>query len=277
MSPSPKALCLTLAQQLGGRGARHQRGQTSGRADMTRHPGARAGPPARAPRGRGRLAGSPNPRAGADRGAEAAPPGAPVSISQRDGANLRPTHAGGRGRSAPPARQARAPQPPARRARRLPTSPSPGPRPPSALRPRAAPAPAPAPGRRLVAALTQLVLGGGGGGRSHVAPRREGGRGRRGSARPGGAGGSRLRGAAAPRGRLRSSGGGPRGAHEARPPPPPTASSSPRAAPSPPSPREVATAGALAASRPCGAAAAVRRPSPERPAPRSPGSRRLYI
>lgn len=37
----------------------------------------------------------------------------------------------------------------------------------------------PAPGRRLCAALTQLVLGGGGGGRSHVAPGSERGRGGR--------------------------------------------------------------------------------------------------
>lgn len=62
--PPPRKRCVSHSlNSWGGRRAGHQRGQTSGRADTTRHPGARAGPPARAPRGRG-PAGSPTPEPG---------------------------------------------------------------------------------------------------------------------------------------------------------------------------------------------------------------------
>lgn len=101
----------------------------------------------------------------------------------------------------PPARQARAPQPPAHpgRLRRSPARPAPSP---VSLWGPAAPGPCvestPARGRGLCAALTQLVLGGGGGGRSHVAPGSERASER---AREGGRGGRAARGA---RGRRRA-------------------------------------------------------------------------
>lgn len=155
-----------------------------GRVDTARHPGAPALPPAEARWAGGRA--PPTPGQGGSR-AEVAPPGAPVSISQRDGANLRPTNASGDGPR--PARQpgqgAPAPRtprpPPAHRAWR--------PSPPAQMRP-----PPPGTARRpfrlaapgSAAALTQLILGGGGGGRSHVAPGRERRRGWGGRARPGG-------------------------------------------------------------------------------------------
>lgn len=127
----------------------------------------------------------------------------------------------------PPAR----PEPPARRDRRTPACPAPRP-PASSVRPgRPCVELSPARGRRLCAALTQLVLGGGGGGRSHVAPGSERGRG----GRP--ARGARGRRRAVSRRAVPQGPGaalglsrGPRCALEARPPP---ASSALRASLSP--------------------------------------------
>lgn len=171
------------------------RGQT-GWEDTARHPNVRASPPAQALRAGGWA--PPTPEPGGSR-AEVAPPGAPVSISQRDGANLRPTNAGGgvRRPARPPGPSAPAPRtprpPPAHPARRPAGGSAPQLSRPAApgRRPRPCAAPASARGRRLAVALTQLVLGGGGGGRSHVAPDREGGAGG-GRARTDGAGGSLL-------------------------------------------------------------------------------------
>lgn len=138
----------------------------------------------------------PEPRGRSGGRAEVALPRAPVSISRRDSANLRPTRARGggppRSSSRPPGPSAPAPRTPGRR-RRSTTRTAPRPtslRGPAGARPRVESTPA----RGLCAALTQLVLGGGGGGRSHVAPGSE-------RVREGGRGGREARGA---RGRRRA-------------------------------------------------------------------------
>lgn len=193
---------------------------------MPAAPGAPAPAPAQGTAGKGAERPPPLDRGGSR--AEVAPPEAPVSISQRDGANLRPTHAGGGGGGGVP-----------RPARQGPSAPAPStPRPPPAYRPGAPqarpcpparawpPPPGPTPRRcRLGAsgsatALTQLVLGGGGGGRSHVEPGRERRRGRKGE----GAGGRAARGSRGSRcGRGRELASGGHSARAARRPPGPLA------------------------------------------------------
>lgn len=189
----------------------------------------------------------------------------------------------------PPARQARAPQPPAHpgRRRRSPARPALSP---ASLWGPAAPGPCvestPAHGRGLCAALTQLVLGGGGGGRSHVAPGSErasepasqGGR----EGRTGGDGGSRPspcrvapRRAAGARGRLGSLTRGraapsrparrlrpPRGERRSRRPAPPRASRARDAGRSPSASRLGGAASPRAAEGPCPrGGSAARRPA----------------
>lgn len=155
-------------------------------------------------------------------------PRALVSISRRDSANLRPTSARGGGSPVrPPSSQAQVPEPPARRDHRTPSCPGPAShQPPVSGRARPCVELSPAHGRRLCAALTQLVLGGGGGSRSHVAPGSERGRG----GRPARGARGRRRAVSQGPGAALSLSRGTRCALEARPPP---ASSALRASLSP--------------------------------------------
>lgn len=208
-APSPHPRKLHFCNSPNSWDSRPQRGQT-GWEDTARHPGDRASPPARAPRAGGWA--PPTPAPGGSR-AEVAPPGAPVSISQRDGANLRPTSAGGGVRR--PARPPGPGTPAPRTPRPLPGAPRAAARPGPPARP---PPPAPRsagfgsrpqarrgtysarPGRRRRRPQPCCAGEGGRGRRREGADGRRGGLAARGAEGPGAASGRPARAALRPRG-----------------------------------------------------------------------------